>query len=196
MCDRNVSALPKAWLATLVYDRSAVGSGEIWRLWTTHWVHRDFVHGFGNAIAFGLAALIMRPCVAPGVTLLVTLSSCVTVSVALWWMHPDIPAYIGASGVTHALWVVAIGVVVIARPTLWGWCAAAAISRWAWWSMEFGPRPWNLDPAAVVAVGVHQSGMVVGGISLFIVAWTRRWSMISRSSVAAESAQSRHLGCR
>ncbi len=33
-----------AWRDTLIYDRDAIAAGELWRVWTGHWVHFGWAH--------------------------------------------------------------------------------------------------------------------------------------------------------
>jgi rhomboid family GlyGly-CTERM serine protease len=50
-----VVQLNPGWRDILIYDRSAIGSGEIWRLWTGHLVHFGWSHFIADA---GLLAIL------------------------------------------------------------------------------------------------------------------------------------------
>ena len=50
-----VVQLNPGWRGILIYDRSAIGSGEIWRLWTGHLVHFGWPHFIADA---GLLAIL------------------------------------------------------------------------------------------------------------------------------------------
>ncbi|HEY0969297.1 MAG TPA: rhombosortase [Opitutaceae bacterium] len=43
-----VIQLNPAWRGGLIYDRAAIGTGEIWRLWTGHLVHFGWAHAVAD----------------------------------------------------------------------------------------------------------------------------------------------------
>ncbi len=53
-------ALFPSWSAGLIYDRSAILSGELWRMFTGHWVHFSASHLFYDLLAFGIAGWIIE----------------------------------------------------------------------------------------------------------------------------------------
>jgi rhomboid family GlyGly-CTERM serine protease len=48
------------WSPWLVYDRSAILSGQIWRLFTGHWVHFSTSHLIYDSLALGVAGWIVE----------------------------------------------------------------------------------------------------------------------------------------
>jgi rhomboid family GlyGly-CTERM serine protease len=54
-----VTALPGA-SSTLIYDRDAILAGEIWRLFTGHWVHFSQTHLVYDLLALGIAGAIIE----------------------------------------------------------------------------------------------------------------------------------------
>jgi rhomboid family GlyGly-CTERM serine protease len=50
-----VVQLNPAWRGILIYDRTAIGSGEVWRLWTGHLVHFGWPHFIADV---GLLAIL------------------------------------------------------------------------------------------------------------------------------------------
>ena len=48
------------WSAWLIYDRSAILSGEIWRMFTGHWVHFSTSHLVYDLLALGVAGWIIE----------------------------------------------------------------------------------------------------------------------------------------
>jgi rhomboid family GlyGly-CTERM serine protease len=48
------------WSPWLVYDRSAILSGEIWRMFTGHWVHFSTSHLIYDSLALGAAGWIIE----------------------------------------------------------------------------------------------------------------------------------------
>lgn len=55
-----VIALFPGWSSWLVYDRSAILSGEIWRMFTCHWVHFSTSHLVYDLMALGIAGWIIE----------------------------------------------------------------------------------------------------------------------------------------
>ena len=82
----------------LILDRSAVGRGELWRLWTGHLVHGSWTH-----FAYDVGAAVLL-CLAFGRALRL-LWMAPLLSVGLLVALPDVQHYYGLSGLLHA-WVV------------------------------------------------------------------------------------------
>lgn len=55
-----LAALRPGWSSWLVYDRSAILSGQIWRMFTGHWVHFSMSHLFYDMLALGVAGWIIE----------------------------------------------------------------------------------------------------------------------------------------
>jgi len=93
--------LPTAasWLA---YDREAILRGEIWRLWTCHFVHFSESHLGLNLIVVGLsgAVLEMRTPIARGVIFLIVP---IGIAAGLLVTEPDMRRYGGLSGLASAI---------------------------------------------------------------------------------------------
>lgn len=93
--------------AALLYDRAAIGGGEIWRLATGHLVHGDAGH-----LGWNLAALLIlgglletTPGLGRSGLLLALLAGTAAVSAALWWGMPGLDRYCGLSGVLNTVYV-------------------------------------------------------------------------------------------
>ncbi len=91
----------------LVFDRSAIADGELWRLVTGHLVHSDGTHALWDIGALALIGYLMagqgwrREAIAFGVGVL-------AVNLGLWWGLPGLERYCGLSGVLNTLMVVAL----------------------------------------------------------------------------------------
>lgn len=91
----------------LVLDRDAVLGGQLWRLWSGHWVHLDARHAAINLAALVLMALIaarmrqLRP------LLVASLPMMPLVAALLLLTAPDLQWYAGLSGLLHgwAAWL-------------------------------------------------------------------------------------------
>jgi rhomboid family GlyGly-CTERM serine protease len=48
------------WSSWLIYDRSAILSGQIWRMFTGHWVHFSTSHLIYDSLALGIAGWMIE----------------------------------------------------------------------------------------------------------------------------------------
>ncbi len=83
--------------AQMIYSRSAIARGEIWRLLSCHFVHYNNAHLIYNLLAFGVAGVIIERKGYPG-TLALLLVSAFSISAALFLFQPKIAVYAGLSG--------------------------------------------------------------------------------------------------
>ena len=87
----------------LLYDRTALGHHELWRLLTCHWVHLSWDHLLWSAMTFlGLGFLcewMDRKRFYATVAV-----SALLIPAAIWWGMPDLKAYGGLSGLDCALY--------------------------------------------------------------------------------------------
>ena len=130
------STLQASLFDALVLDRDAVFGGQLWRLWSGHWVHLDLRHAAINLIALALLALIamrmrqLRPLLAASLWMM-PLSAA-----GLLLAAPDLQWYAGLSGLLHgwAAWlllrrggrVALAGAALLAGKLLWEQLAPAA----------------------------------------------------------------------
>jgi Rhomboid family. len=99
---------PGALRELLLYDRTAVAAGELWRLWTGHLCHFGWFHALADTGVFLLAsfALIRRPqrsVTATSLHALVALPA--FIALAIFFLDPAMPRYAGLSGVNVGLLV-------------------------------------------------------------------------------------------
>ncbi|MHC4224953.1 MAG: rhombosortase [Planctomycetota bacterium] len=94
-CAAGVASI---WPDALLLDRAALEAGEIWRLWTGHFVHLSWEH-----FAFDVGAAVVLAFFLPiGRALLLF---CPLVSFGVLWPRPELSVYGGLSGVLHGLTV-------------------------------------------------------------------------------------------
>ncbi len=91
----------------LRYSRMAIDQGQFWRLLTAHLVHYDVAHATLNAAGLILLWLLFVADARPRQWAVVTLVSALSISIGLWYQHPEIEWYLGLSGVLHGLWAAA-----------------------------------------------------------------------------------------
>jgi rhomboid family GlyGly-CTERM serine protease len=91
----------------LMFDRSAIDDGQLWRVLTAHFVHLSPMHLLGNAMGVILLGYIAGRSLsnALGVTLLVW--CLLVVGLGLYVFADYLERYVGLSGVLHGLILVA-----------------------------------------------------------------------------------------
>lgn len=91
--------------ATLRYERSAVLGGQIWRIFSAHFVHLSWAHCLLNLAALGLCVLLSRGTPPGRLWWPTTLVLAAGVGSLLLLASPDVPDYVGFSGVAYGLFV-------------------------------------------------------------------------------------------
>lgn len=89
----------------LRYERSAVASGEWWRLLSAHFVHGNLMHWLINVTGLVLVIAVFpsslhQPWLGPVLSLSLM---ALPLGLALHWFNPDLGWYLGLSGVLHGL---------------------------------------------------------------------------------------------
>ena len=85
----------------LQYDRSALASGQAWRLATAHLAHLGLAHGVLNAAAWVLVWRIGRGIPSGGQWTWLLAGSAAAVNAGLYLFSPGVEWYVGASGMLH-----------------------------------------------------------------------------------------------
>jgi rhomboid family GlyGly-CTERM serine protease len=86
----------------LEYDRTAIAAGEIWRLFSGHWVHFGFDHFFWDVLAFGVLAAACERRSRPRLFVCV-IASALVISMSVWFGLSGLRVYRGLSGIDSAL---------------------------------------------------------------------------------------------
>jgi rhomboid family GlyGly-CTERM serine protease len=99
------------------YDRTALQSGEWWRLITAHLTHLGWRHALLNAAAAAILILLLGHAFDARQWLLAGALSVAAVDAGLWWLSPEVIWYAGASGALHG--VIAAGGFALWRARDW-----------------------------------------------------------------------------
>lgn len=111
----------------LVDNRAAVLRGELWRLWTGHWVHFGASHLWWNLAVF-VPAGGWAECLAPGRARLLLALAPGAISVVLLAVEPALVRYGGLSGLATAmLALLALTQLASARTNRWLWRGVLAL---------------------------------------------------------------------
>lgn len=87
------------------YSRAAIARGEVWRLWTSSFVHFSGSHLFWNLLVVAIAG-IWAELRAPRAVRAYLAVAPLVIGLALWWFQPSLETYRGLSGVAAGLVVV------------------------------------------------------------------------------------------
>jgi rhomboid family GlyGly-CTERM serine protease len=85
----------------LRYERSSIAAGELWRLATAHIVHLDLAHAALNSAGLVLVAALFGRVFGALQWAFVLLLSVLAIDAGLWFLHPGLTWYVGASGLLH-----------------------------------------------------------------------------------------------
>lgn len=87
---------------TLIYNRSAIEDGEIWRLISCHFVHCDLSHLGWNLVALFILSSVLERHMGIRVSGVI-LFCCLGVSGWLWFVKTELLLYCGLSGILNGL---------------------------------------------------------------------------------------------
>jgi len=179
-----LGAAPEAW----VFDRTAIGQGEVWRLITGHWVHSDFEHALWDIGALGLLGVLFEQRLQWRLLLALAIGT-LSVNVWLWWGEADLHDYCGLSGILNSL--LAVGLVQLWRdlrhPMVWliGLGAIAKIL------LEISSEQALLTQTAWPSVPeVHAVGFLSGLVLAMAISSMRKLSLKARLACGAKHPES------
>lgn len=92
-------------ISYLAYNRDAIVKGEYWRLITGHFIHLNNMHLLLNMLGVGLVLMLFDHLLAIWQWIVVLLASALIISLLIYLNLPQVQAYVGLSGVIHALYV-------------------------------------------------------------------------------------------
>jgi len=89
----------------MVYQRSLVIEGEIWRAFSGHFFHTNGFHFLLNAAAVVMLWALHGHFYTIKSYLFIFIVSAVVCSIGIHWFSPDIDQYVGLSGVLHGIFI-------------------------------------------------------------------------------------------
>lgn len=176
----------------LLFDRAALAEGQLWRLWTGHWIHFSSSHLFWNVAALVISGAWLEA-VRPGWMLRYTALAAPLISIGLLVFEPNMTNYGGLSGLGTGIvaqlgfclvinrendrWA-GIGILVLVAIKLWHDSAqgTALLSNFA--STEI-----------VMAPTSHLIGALLA-LVIFAVKWLQRSAKIGSTAALISSTNS------
>ncbi|HIG61260.1 MAG TPA: rhombosortase [Gammaproteobacteria bacterium] len=87
----------------LEYNRTAISSGQIWRLVSCHFVHLNFLHTLLNTTGLILCFAVFGTPKNPVWSCIYLITLALFVSAGLFFFSPDVIYYLGLSGLLHGI---------------------------------------------------------------------------------------------
>ena len=187
----------------LVLTRNAVADGEVWRLWTGHWVHFSSSHLLWNlAVLIPVGVWLER--LRPGLLWRHVLVATPLVSCAILTLEPDLQTYGGLSALaTSVVVLLALHQFRAARAGRWLWISVLALvaakilaevrfgdAGFARYDVPAVRTAWSAHVAGALAAVFHQGWMQLkeGGVPGKATSASPGWP--SRARPAARNAAS------
>ena len=170
----------QVFAAALEYERQQILAGQVWRLWTGHFVHSHATHLALNAMAAVALYVVFLDRIKALDLLRYGLVFSVLISLALLYFYPDLAWYNGLSGVLHAL----LSFACLRCACLYQrWYALGLIAVWGkvlWevWRAQAGYQV-ELEGMTVI-VQAHLIGVVLGTFVAVLTVWSSRSTCVAR----------------
>jgi rhomboid family GlyGly-CTERM serine protease len=168
--------------ALLVYDRAAIGDGQLWRLASGHLVHFSTGHLVANLGVLLVAGTALERRDARATAMLYGLAM-PFIGVVLWLAEPSLAVFGGASGIVFAV-LTAFALEALARPgrhRLFGGALLAGLCLKLVAELGFGWSTGVLAPgSAIVAVPAsHAAGMAIAILGYPVL---RKWTSVPKKN--------------
>ncbi len=171
------------FVAALEFDRQQILTGQVWRLWTGHFVHSHVLHLALNAVAAAALYIILFSRLHRLEMMCCALMFTCLISLILLFFYPGLDWYNGLSGLLHALVSYACVRLAVSQSKLYwlGWFVVGLKVL-----IEFGQMQAGFE--------YRQMGMMVITQAHFIGAWVGSISAcgyLAGSSIITPRAQVR-----
>ncbi len=146
----------------LRFNRDFLINQTYWQLITGHLVHLSSNHLMLNLVGFALIWWLFLKNLPWLTWLILFTTSCLGVSLGLYWFNPELSWYVGLSGILHSFFIFGI-CRNIASGYRYEWLLLFAVSGKLAWEQFFGPMPGSAEAAGgPVIVDAHLYGALIG----------------------------------
>ncbi len=154
------------------FQREGLAQGQLWRLFTGHFIHLGWPHALMNLAALGLLVYLLAEGLEAASLLGLIVASSLAVDAGLWFLQPELEWYVGLSGVLHGLFAGLLLLQWFCRRERYLWLILLLSVKLGWEGMT-GPLPMTADlaggPVVAVAHLYGALGGVLGAISVILV---------------------------
>lgn len=152
----------------LRYERSHILIGEVWRLFTAHFVHLGWSHFLMNLAALALIWILFGRMLSQSAWILISLASMLAVSLGLLLFSPSIGWYVGLSGMLHGLFTAGVMASLRAGNRLEIMLLLLLLGKLVW-EQIYGPLPGTAEFAGGdVVTDAHLYGAVSGFMAVLV----------------------------
>lgn len=153
----------------LRFDREGIGSGELWRLFTGHFVHLGWPHFALNGAGLALVWFLVGDAFDRHRWILISAISILTMDLGLWIFDPELIWYVGLSGLLHG--ILAAGLVErLRKPEKETIVLTLLLVAKLVWEQLIGPLPGSEGTAGgMVVVDSHLFGALGGAAAAFFL---------------------------
>ncbi|MEQ6342056.1 MAG: rhombosortase [Gammaproteobacteria bacterium] len=164
----------------LRYERSYILNGEIWRLFTAHFVHLGWSHLLMNLAALALIWMLFGRMLRLSAWMAVSLASMLGVSLGLLFFSPSIGWYVGLSGMLHGLFAAGVMASLRAGNRLEIILLLLLLGKLVW-EQIYGPLPGTAEFAGgAVVTDAHLYGAVSGFMVVLVYMFAKGGGWRSR----------------
>ncbi len=153
---------------SLRFERTAIRSGEVWRLLSGHFVHLGWSHFLLNAGGLALVWYLVGDLFDRARWLVICAVALVTMSVGFWVFNPHLEWYVGLSGLLHGILAAGVTQGISRRRRESIVIAVLLVAKLAWEQLA-GPLPGSESASGgSVVVDSHLYGAIGGVIGAFL----------------------------
>ncbi|MGH8456114.1 MAG: rhombosortase [Stenotrophobium sp.] len=156
------------------YDRALIGAGQWWRLLTGNFVHLGWWHLFLNEMGLAVLVLLCPQPLSSAVWMRRLLLLSVSMSLGLYYFAPEIPTYVGMSGVIHGLFVLGLMPQALKKDLIALGCLLYLLGKLGWEIFTGSPVSDAQEIGGSVVLQAHLFGSIAAVIyGLAFGAFTR-----------------------
>jgi rhomboid family GlyGly-CTERM serine protease len=161
----QVAGLVQAWR----FDRTLIAQGEVWLLFSGHFVHLNWTHWALNMAGLGIVAFFFSPYASLRQWLAVIFCAALFSGLGMYWRDPELQTYVGLSGVLHGLFIFG-ALREIRHYPVSGYVLLALLLGKLIWEASYGPLPGSEAlTRGRVATDAHLYGALGGGVAALLL---------------------------
>lgn len=102
-----IGVVTQNFQASFVFSQEKIHSGEIWRIWSGHFVHINYLHLLMNSLGFSILVILYKNLISTAQLIIQIVYLASSIGLSLYFFSPDIQHYAGFSGILYGLFIIA-----------------------------------------------------------------------------------------